>query len=83
MIDVRTDRLITVAEAAKLLRKSPGTIYRYIRREDLEAVRVGGELFTTEEACQRLLAPTSCRYSDPPLTERDKRELARHGIHLG
>lgn len=86
MIDVRNSLLITVDEAASLLRKSRQTVYRYIRSHRLEAVRVGGELRTTKEACQAFIEPAQTAVSQAQsggLTEWDKRELKRHGINLG
>ena len=59
MIDVTTERLLTLAEAANLLpgRPSAATLWRWrvrgIRGKRLESVQVGAKIFTSFEALQR------------------------------
>ena len=64
MIDIRTEQLITFAQAARLRPAgrlgrptSPSTVYRWATRGlhgcRLEAIRVGGRSFTSVEAVQR------------------------------
>ncbi len=104
MIDIGSERLVTPSDAARL--RPPGrsgrpthvsTIYRWIRRGHrgvkLEAVRIGGCLYTSSEALQRFAERlTLDEFPSPPpsprtttavvraRTERAERVLDRLGI---
>jgi hypothetical protein len=72
MIDMASERLITLNEAARLRPPSrrgrpthSSTVYRWISRgvrgQKLEAIRLGGTLYTSQEAMQRFArALTDC-----------------------
>lgn len=94
MIDVASERLMTLHEAAALLpgRPSVATLWRWrtkgARGRRLESVALGGKVFTSAEAIQRFAsqqggvdAPTSRTTKQ---RERDissaERELADAGI---
>jgi hypothetical protein len=59
MIDVATEHLLTLSEAAKLLpgKVSVTTLWRWrlhgIRGRKLESVMLGGKVYTSREAIQR------------------------------
>lgn len=101
MIDIATEHLLTMAQAARLRPGSrqgrpthPSTIVRYIQRgirgHRLEAVRLGGTLYTSREALQRFAerltaaapttVPPASRPVAPPPQEGVERELDRLGI---
>jgi hypothetical protein len=64
MIDINTEHLLTLAQAARLRPAGrqgrpthPSTVYRWISRglrgHRLESIRLGGTLYTSREALQR------------------------------
>lgn len=95
MIDIQTEQLLTLQDAAKSLPRRPhvATVYRWIsagvRGVRLEAVRVGGVLYTSREKLQFFAE----RCTDPTITpsrttpkarqneiDRAERELGAVGI---
>jgi hypothetical protein len=86
MIDVSTEQLLTLAQAAQLRpagrRGRPthtSTVYRWISRglrgHRLEAIRLGGALYTSREALQRF-AELLTAGSPGHLTGRGRRRAA-------
>lgn len=49
-------RYLTVAEVAEVMRLSRMTVYRFVQRGDLPAVRVGRSYRVPEDALERYLA---------------------------
>jgi hypothetical protein len=89
MIDLSSETLLTLAQAARL--RPPGrrgrpthvsTIYRWIARgvrgHKLQAIRLGGALFTSREALQRFAEQLTLGPDGPPRppTGADKRRVA-------
>jgi len=98
MISWREEELLSLTEAAKRLpgraggkRPHVSTLYRWVlkgvRGVRLEALPMGGTLYTSAEALQRFFAAlarargavTSAPTANPRI-EAVERELARHGI---
>ncbi len=94
MIDIQTERLVTLAEATRILpgRPSISTLWRWRHKgvggRRLETVRIGGKRFTSREAIARFArqdgdAPTSAGRST---SDREKairaaeRELSAEGV---
>ena len=57
MIDVRSETLIGVSEAAKMLAMCRATVMGYVTRGELDAVRAGRTWRTSVEAVERFLQP--------------------------
>ncbi len=57
-------KLLKIPDAAAAALVDPMTIYRAIRRGDLEAVRVGRSIRIPEDAFQRFLKPVVPRGED-------------------
>ncbi len=53
-IIIETDSLLSVAQTAKALNKPRLTIYRWIKAEKLQAVKLGGILFIPKSEVERL-----------------------------
>jgi len=51
--------LLTVREAAEILRVKPCTVYRLVREQQLAAVRVSHAIRITAEEIERVLTPGS------------------------
>lgn len=88
MIDISTERLVTLAQAARIRPPGrrgrpthPSTVYRWISRgvkgQKLEAVRLGGTLYTSAEALQRfadrLTSAAPSEGEGPDMTSRGPR----------
>ena len=54
----RPRRLVTVADASRILQVSRSTIYRLISDRDLPVVKIGRSTRIEEEALERLIDPT-------------------------
>lgn len=94
MIDVATEKLLTLAQAAKHLPGRPSicTIWRWrnrgIKGRRLESVQVGGRVYTSLEALARFAASASGDQPAAPRTSsqreraiaRAERELDRAGV---
>ena len=94
MIDIRTEQLVTLTAAAKLLpdRPSATTMWRWttkgVRGRVLETVALGGKVYTSVEALQRFAVhggtPEQSTTRTPAARQRDieraERELAEAGI---
>lgn len=76
MIDIRNETLLSPAQAARLRPPTrsgkpthPSTVFRWIARgvrgHRLEAVRLGGHLFTSVEALQRFADRLTADASEP------------------
>lgn len=50
-----TDRLLTISEAARVLRLSPRQVYRLLSAGDLPSVRIRSSVRLTESALRRLI----------------------------
>jgi len=48
-------QMLTVREVAERLRVSPATVYRWVRRGKLEALRIGGTTRIEEEALSEFI----------------------------
>ncbi|HAN97712.1 MAG TPA: hypothetical protein DCQ98_09910 [Planctomycetaceae bacterium] len=88
MIDVTTERLITLKQAAELLQVQVRTIRRHIG-QGLEVSRIGGRLYTSREAIHRFsqpVGPPTANREPPALSRRHTAILKalreRHGIDL-
>lgn len=89
MIDVETETLVPIRDAAKHVpgfRPHLSVIYRWMQRSDggLETVRVGGRVFTSKEAIARFVqhcnapgavAPSRRRRQELSATDRELSEL--------
>ena len=53
-ITIETDSLLSVAQVAKILNKPRLTIYRWIKAEKLQAIKLGGILFIPRSELKRL-----------------------------
>jgi hypothetical protein len=95
MIDIATEKLITLAAAARLRPPSrgdrpthPSTVARWalrgLRGVKLEVIRIGGQLYTSVEALQRfadrLTEPERVGKAPAVQPGRAEQELARLGI---
>ena len=82
MIDLKFEKLITLAEASRLLpgRPSVPTIWRWrnkgVRGRKLESVIVGGKCYTSVEAIQRFAQQQGETNSQPILRTPAARERA-------
>ncbi|MFP7697142.1 helix-turn-helix domain-containing protein [Trueperella sp. LYQ143] len=47
--------LLTIKEAAKILKTTPNTIYRYAWSDQLETVKIGGRRLITPESLQAFI----------------------------
>jgi excisionase family DNA binding protein len=56
VIDIATERLISIPKAAQLLGRHRDTVRAMVERGDLEAVIVGKHSYTTKEAVERSIA---------------------------
>lgn len=54
-INLWTDELLTLSEVAAQLRRHRGTIMKWVRSGQLEAVKIGGQYATTREAVDRMV----------------------------
>tara|TARA_Y100000310_G_C20002900_1_gene499375 strand:- start:298 stop:483 length:186 start_codon:yes stop_codon:yes gene_type:complete len=54
-ITIETNDLLSVAEAARILKKPKLTIYRWIGSSKITAVRFGGVLFVPRSEVERLI----------------------------
>ena len=61
--------VLTVAEAAKLLRRGRNQLYEDIRRGEVPALRLGRSLRIPKAALARLLDVESSQAADSPRTE--------------
>lgn len=80
MLSVSHEQLLTVKAAAKLLGVTTGTVRRHIER-GLEAVKIGGKVYTSREAIERFSRPAHEARTKP--TKRDKAVLAFARRNLG
>ena len=95
MIDLRSEEVLTLAEAAKVLPPLRGgrrvhlsTLYRWISRGvagvQLEALKLGGTTVTSVEALQRFAERITfgapSRPSDSARQDEVERELRRRGF---
>ena len=96
MIDAKTEELVTLRDATKLLPKRRGgkrphvaTLYRWalrgLRGVVLETLQIGGTLCTSEEALQRFFERLTVERApaletEVPSQERIETELERHGL---
>ncbi len=93
MIDIATERLLTLKEAAAFLPRRPhlATMYRWMSRGiqgvRLERVKCGGTTYTSIEALQRFAEHLSCgnqnKHTSPSAASRADSaaaELERLGI---
>ncbi|MEE8172695.1 MAG: DUF1580 domain-containing protein [Alphaproteobacteria bacterium] len=80
MIDIQTEQLLTLAEAAKRLPTRPhvSTIWRWAATGGLETVRLGGRVYTSIEAIERFAEHRGGRPKPPEHepTPRRQREIA-------
>lgn len=76
MIDIRTETILTVAEAARRLGKHSDTIRAWIRAEKLDGVEIAGKLHTSLEAIERASQPVVVREKSPTVRQMDARDKA-------
>jgi hypothetical protein len=100
MIDIHKERLLKPAQAARV--RPPGrkgrptnvaTVYRWmttgVRGIKLESIRIGGTLYTSQEALQRFAerltgdTPTTTATSQSPSTARHERQVDQALSELG
>lgn len=55
MIDLQTEHLMTIPQAAVRLGKSPATLKRWVLQNILEGIQLPGGLHTTAEAIERMV----------------------------
>ena len=90
-INIHAEQLLTLSEAARALPRLRGdrkvhvsTLYRWIKRGVLDAVKIGRTLVTSREALQRFAERTTTGAAAvaPQATGSDRieRELDRHGL---
>lgn len=78
-IDLARDELMTLAEAARLLKVSPATAYRWTLKGRLRAWRREGRLVTTRAACEAMLVPVETGQRPAfGQAERPRQPQARH-----
>jgi excisionase family DNA binding protein len=74
------EQVLTVAEAAKLLRVSPSTYYAAAKRGELPAIRIGRRLVVPGAALARLLANPK---TDFPLEDSKTSTYLFHAVERG
>lgn len=65
-------RYLTVAEVAEMMRLSRMTVYRFINRGDLPAVRVGRSFRVPQDALEAYLREHSVDLADEDLGDQDR-----------
>ena len=65
-------RYLTVAEVAEMMRLSRMTVYRFINRGDLPAVRVGRSFRVPQDALEAYLREHSVDLVDEDLGDQDR-----------
>lgn len=68
--------VLTVAEAARLLRICDNTCYAAIRRGELPARRVGRRLLIARDALERFLAAVPTKPEESELAKEERKVLA-------
>ena len=68
IIKVNTDDLLSVQEAATQLKRPRLTLYRWIQKGQLLAIRLGGILFVPVSEVERLRAENGHRQDTPEST---------------
>ena len=58
LIQIRTDDLLSVPQAAKILGRPKITLYRWIEKGKLIAIELGGVLFVPTKEVERLKGET-------------------------
>jgi excisionase family DNA binding protein len=72
MLETQTPQYLTVAEVAQQLRVVPITVYRWINKGELEAVRLGGSrLHVRQEAVDSLLTENNTKREELTCQEDD------------
>jgi len=59
-------RLVTVGEAASILRTSRGSAYEAAKRKEIPTIRIGCRLLVPLAALERMLAGNTVGYDNPP-----------------
>lgn len=72
---------MTVQAAAKLLQVKPATVRRHIER-GLEAVRIGGRVYTSREAIARFCKPAVAEKTKPNSRDRKVLDFARKQLGM-
>lgn len=80
MLSVAHEQLMTIRQAASLLGVNQSTVRRHIER-GLEAVRIGGKVYTSREAIERFSRPMTAEVTKA--TKRDRAVLAFARRNLG
>lgn len=80
MLSVTNEQLLTVKAAAKLLGVTQATVRRHIAH-GLDAVKIGGKVYTSREAIERFAKPTTAEARKA--TKRDKAVMAYARRNLG
>lgn len=85
-IDIHSDTLLTISEAAKSLPMRPNvsTVWRWIQRGvrgvTLDTVLVGGRRYTSKEALQSFVERSTaadCNTAPPRTSRQREREISR------
>ncbi|MCH8968605.1 MAG: helix-turn-helix domain-containing protein [Planctomycetes bacterium] len=80
MIDLQSEQLLTLAEAARHLPTRPhvSTVWRWAATGGLETVRLGGRVYTSAEALDRFAEHRGGKRNPPQseLTPQRQREIA-------
>lgn len=82
-INIETERLLTIAEAARSLPGRPhiASVWRWVNRgiqgQRLESIKVGGKRFTSAEAIARFIDRTTAAADGEPVPTRTTRERER------
>ena len=83
MIDLQTEKLVPISQAAALLpgRPSTATLWRWrlrgVKGRRLESVEIGGRVYTSVEALQRFAVPSGGAPSTTPRTTRQRERAIR------
>lgn len=80
MLSVANEQLLTIKAAAKLLGVTQATVRRHIA-QGLDAVKIGGKVYTSREAIERFSRPA--RPVTRKATKRDKAVMAFARRNLG
>lgn len=76
MSPIIQEHLLTIREAAELLRLKPATIRKHIASGLLEAAKIGKQLYTSREALSRAAKPVERQESESE-AKRLQREMER------
>jgi len=81
MASVINENLLTIREAARLLRVHAVTVRRMIDA-GLEATRVGKRIYTSREAIERFSKPVEVKPNDKALAKKYQQARQRFGLRI-